>query len=106
MWYTLYGNSCQTGCGRQTLDGGWDTNGIREVRQLNPTTLHAFGYAYALTQDPKFRQWGDEIFAATYGKGQGPLADAYYGLADFREKEYNAAYRSAGRYLAWRLGTP
>jgi hypothetical protein len=106
MWYTLYGATCQAGCGRKTLDGGWDTNGIREVRELNPLVLHAFGYAYAMTQDPKFRQWGDEIFAATFGKGQGPLADPYYSLADFRAKEYNQNYRSAGRYLVWRLGTP
>jgi hypothetical protein len=36
MWYTLYGATCQAGCGRKTLDGGWDTNGIREVRELWP----------------------------------------------------------------------
>lgn len=106
MWYTVYGATCQTGCGRKTLDGGWDTNGIREVRQLNPVILHAFGYAYAVTQDPRFRQWGDEVFAATFGKNAGPFADPYYGLADFREKEYNASYRSSGHYLAWRQGVP
>jgi len=106
MWYFVYGNTCQAGCGRRTLDGGWDTNGIREVRELSPLVLQAFGYAYALTNDARFRQWGDEIFAATFGNGQGPLADAYYSLADFREKEFNQNYRSAGRYLAWRQGTP
>jgi hypothetical protein len=103
MWYLVYSQGCETGCGAMELPGGWDTNAIREVRQLTPTTIHAFGYAYQLTNDPKYRQWGDELFAATFGKGQGPLADAYYGLADFREKEYNAAYRSSGRYLAWRI---
>ncbi|MCL4864797.1 MAG: hypothetical protein KJZ47_02810 [Gemmatimonadales bacterium] len=106
MWYTVYGATCQSGCGRTTLDGGWDTNGIREVRQLNPVIIHAFGYAYAMTQDVRYRQWGDELFAATFGKGNGPLTDAFYGLADFREKEYNASYRSSGHYLAWRQGTP
>jgi hypothetical protein len=104
MWYALYANECSPGCGVTSLAGGWDTNSIRGVRQLNPLLPHAFGYAYTITGDAKYRQWGDEIFAATFGKGQGPLADAYYSLADFREKEYNAAYRSSGRYLAWRLG--
>lgn len=82
---------------------GWDTNTIREGRQRNTLVVHAFGYAYHLTRDPKYREWGDEIFAATYGNGQGPGADPWYSLADFRGKEYNQAYRSAGRYLAWRL---
>jgi hypothetical protein len=103
MWYYYYGTTCLSGCGRTALTGT-DTNGIREVRQLNPSLIHAFGYAYTTTRDDRYRQWGDEIFAATFGKGQGPGADAFYGLADFREKEYNASYRSAGRYLVWRLG--
>jgi hypothetical protein len=86
-----------------SLPGGWDTNAIREGRQRNTLLVHALGYAYHITKDVKYRQWGDEIFASTYGKGQGPGADAFYSLADFREKEFNQAYRSAGRYLAWRL---
>lgn len=108
MWYFMYGNECNPAtapkCGTSNLEGGWDTNSIRGVRQMNPHLIHAFGYAYAKTGDTRYRSWGDEIFAATFGKGQGPLTDAYYSLADFREKEYNAAYRSSGRYLAWRLG--
>ena len=103
MWYFVYGNTCATGCGTTTLGGGWDTNTIRDARQMNPLLLHAFGYAYHVTRDPRYLQWGDEVFAATFGKGQGPLADPYYGLADYREKEFNASYRSAGRYLAWRF---
>lgn len=89
----------------ENLAGGWDTNTIREGRQRNSLVVHAFGYAYQLTSDPTYRQRGDEVFAATYGNRQGPGADTYYGLADFRGKEYNQAYRSAGRYLAWRLGS-
>lgn len=77
---------------------------IRDQRQLNPDTIHAFGYAFLLTGDPKYLTWGDDIFAATFGHGRGPGADAYWGLADFREKEFNQSYRSAGRYLARRLG--
>ena len=75
---------------------------MRDNRQLNPHSVHAFGYAYKLTGDPKYITWGDDIFAATFGKSQGPGADKYSGLADYREKEFNASYRSAGRYLVWR----
>jgi hypothetical protein len=81
---------------------GMQDGGIRDARQLNPEVLHAFGYAYKITGDAKFKTRGDEMFAATYGKRQGPGADAYYGLADYRAKEYNVSYRSGGRYLAWR----
>lgn len=88
--------------GATAVREGWDTNTIREGRQRNSLVVHAFGYAYQLTKDAKYRVQGDEIFSATYGNGQGPGADAFYGLADFRGKEYNQAYRSAGRYLAWR----
>ena len=104
MWYYVYGDTCQAGCGRTTLDGGWDLNGIREVRQLNAVTIHAFGYAYKITGDSKYLDWGDEVFASTFGRGSGPLSDPYYDLADYRAKEYDQSYRSAGRYLAWRAG--
>ena len=77
---------------------------VRDARSLNQTTIHAFGYAFKLSQDPKFAAWGDEIFAATFGNGVGPGADAYRGLADYRGKEYNQSYRASGRYLVWRAG--
>lgn len=99
--YFVYPDGTHNGYG--DLEGGWDTNTIREHRQRNTLILHAFGYAYQLTGDPKYTAWGDEIFASTYGKGEGPGADEFYGLADFRGKEYAQAYRSAGRYLAWRM---
>lgn len=86
-----------------SLPGGWDTNTLREARQANSTLLHAYGYAYKITGDAKYRDWGDEVFAATYGKGQGPLADPYSNLADYQEKDYGQSYRSGGRYLAWRF---
>ena len=109
MWYYVYGNQCMppvntsptTVCGTVTLV---DANTIREIRQLNPLAVSAFGYAYAVTGNPDFRTWGDEIFSATFGKGRGPGADASYSLADYRAKEYNVSYRSSGRYLAWRIG--
>jgi uncharacterized protein YjdB len=81
---------------------GMADGAIRDARQLNPTTVHAFGYAYKLTGNAKYRTQGDEIFAATFGKGQGPGADAYWALADYQAKQYNQSYRSAGKYLAWR----
>jgi|GEM_PF-3576514 len=99
FWYFLYGNNCASGCGQRTIV---DLNTIREERQLNPLVLNAFGYAYAKTGNDQYRLWGDDIFAATFGKGQGPGADAFYGLADYRAKEYNQSYRSTGAYLVWR----
>jgi hypothetical protein len=90
--------------GTTALRGGSDTNSIREVRQLNVLCLHAYGYAYRLTRDSRFKTWGDEVFAASYGNSQGPNTDQFRSLADFRGKEYNQSYRSAGRYLAWRAG--
>ncbi|MGH9944036.1 MAG: hypothetical protein ACRD9R_16955, partial [Pyrinomonadaceae bacterium] len=92
------GKSCETGCGMADTFPPPDPNTVREVRQLNATSVHAFGYAYLISRDARFRAWGDEIFDATFSQ-----RDGYYGLADFRAKEYNQSYRSAGRYLAWRL---
>ena len=74
-------------------------NEVREARQLNSTTHHAFGYAYFISGEERFRTWGDEIFRASFN-----ALDGYRNLADFRAKEYNQNYRASGRYLAWRLG--
>jgi hypothetical protein len=110
MWYFTYGDLCTPPvpgpCGEATRVRGGDSNVILEVRQLNPLTIHAFGYAYKLTGDAKYRTWGDEIFSATFGNNQGPGADAWTNLAAWGErgKEYNQSYRTAGRYLAWRAG--
>jgi hypothetical protein len=112
MPYFVYPDGRKSG--ETNLASGWDLNTVREGRQRNTLVVHAFGYAYHITGNTKYRDWGDEIFAATFGRtngalydkpliGQGPGADGLHGLADFRGKEYNQAYRSAGRYLAWRL---
>ncbi len=77
---------------------------VHEDRHRNSMVVHAFGYAYWLSGEVKYRTWGDEVFAATYGGDRGPGADGKTGLAFNRDKEYNQSYRSAGRYLAWRLG--
>jgi hypothetical protein len=105
MYYFIHGQfntgfSCENGCGNASnpFPPG-DLNQVYDARQLNATTIHLFGYAYAVSGDPKFRQWGDEIFDATYGG-----ADGFRGIAGYRGKEYDESYRSGGRYLAWRLG--
>ncbi|MBA2660663.1 MAG: hypothetical protein H0U74_00085 [Bradymonadaceae bacterium] len=85
---------------------GMEDGAIRDARQLNSTSVHTFGYAFLITGDVKYRERGDDIFSASYGKGRGPGSDAYWGLADFRTKEFNQSYRSGGRYLAWRLSHP
>jgi hypothetical protein len=93
------GYSCAKGCGQAgTPFPPADISQIAEARQLNSTTIHTFGYAYLLTGDEKFRRWGDEVFDATYSG-----RDGRRGLANFRAKEYDEAYRSSGKYLAWRL---
>jgi hypothetical protein len=81
---------------------GGDPNKIREVRQMVPEVIHAFGYAYHLTGDVKYRAWGDEMFAASFGKGEGPGADFSYALCDYMGKQVNQCFRTSSRYLAWR----
>ena len=104
MYYLVHGGwkdgtKCEPGCGAAASRfPPSDINQIAEARQLNPTCIHTFGYAYLLTADEKFKQWGDEIFDATFGR-----KDRYRGLAAGRAKEYDESYRSAGKYLAWRL---
>lgn len=108
MYYFVHGTigagtdlrNCEAGCGNAAnpyppADLSW----IDEARQLNATAIHQFGYAYAISGDTRFVQWGDEIFNKTYS-GQ----DGHRGLANARGKEFDESYRSAGRYLAWRGG--
>jgi hypothetical protein len=110
LWYFYHGGTNQ-GTRREYETGGGSWTGplpysdmIRENRQLNCLVVHMYGYAYKISGDQRFREWGDEMFASAFGNGQGPLSDSSYSLADFREKEYSQCYRSAGHYLAWRAG--
>jgi hypothetical protein len=96
MWYLVYSKGCETGCGTNLIKG--DINAVRDVRQLNVQVIHAFGYAYKISGDPKFKAWGDEIFKASFR-----VTDDLRSLADYSEKQYNQAYRSTGKYLIWRL---
>ena len=90
------------------LSSGWP-NGVKEAREINSTIMHAYGYAYFISGDPKFKEWGDDVFSASFGNKQGPGADGLTDLAYLigngsSAKSYNQNYRAAGRYLVWRLG--
>jgi Domain of unknown function (DUF4214) len=104
MWYFVGGGTQQNPTAYETGSGEMATNGdpgmIRQVRHLNSTVHHAFGYTYAITGDQRYLQMGDEIFDSSYGDhvdGMHCLAD------DGRAKDYAMNFRASGRYLAWRL---
>lgn len=82
-------------------DGG--SSYIAGSRQVTALVLHAFGYCYHLTGDPKWLEWGDEMFAATFGHGQGPGADAWGAVEmTVNNRAFNQSFRTSGRYLGWR----
>src|SRR5438477_2722932 len=78
-----------------------DRGMISQVRHLNSTVHHAFGYAYVITKDRAFLTMGDEIFGASFGDD----TDTLRNLAYVGGKEYDMTYRSSGRYLAWRVAS-
>ena len=74
--------------------------GVPGARHLNSTIHHAFGYAYYITGDPRYKEIGDEMFDASYGD----QVDGIHCLADSgKGKDYAMNYRASGRYLVWRL---
>lgn len=86
------------------MRGNGETKGdvgmIRQVRHLNSTVHHAFGYAYAITGDEQYLKMGDEVFDASFGD----RVDGIRGQADDgRGKDYAMNFRASGRYLVWRL---
>jgi hypothetical protein len=80
-----------------------DRDTILDGRAGNNTIIHAYGYAYAVTGKAEYKTMGDDMFAATFGAGQGPGADQYWGRADTSAKQYGQSFRSSGSYLAYRL---
>ena len=106
VWYFWGGGNLanprayERGFGDRITNG--DPNVIRGVRHLNSTIHHAFGYAYVITGDREFLKMGDDIFGASFGDA----TDTLRNLATTGGKEYDMAYRSSGRYLAWRLSRP
>lgn len=106
VWYFWGGGNLanlrayERGEGERMTKG--DENMIRGVRHLNSTIHHAFGYAYVITGDREFLKMGDDIFGASFGDS----TDTLRGLQTVGGKEYDMAFRSSGRYLAWRLSRP
>jgi hypothetical protein len=104
QWYFYYGGTTVNPT-RYAKGGGSAVTGgaekVKEERQLNSTVVHVFGYAYQITNDPIYRQMGDEMFDASYGEG----VDGIHNLADslYHTKDYTMNYRSAATYLARRL---
>jgi len=102
FWYFYHGGTTvnaskfeQGGGSAKTANAQWE---IKSERQSISTVLAAFGYAYKLTGDSSYKEMGDELFDAAFGKGDGVRNEA-----DGTAKNYNQNYRSAGRYLFWRL---
>jgi hypothetical protein len=106
FWYYLGGGTrvnpraYERGEGQRATKG--DPGVISQVRQLNSTIHHAFGYAYFITGDREFLKMGDEVFGASFGDG----TDTLRNLATVGGKEYDMTFRSSGRYLVWRLSRP
>ena len=103
VWYFWGGGNLanprayERGAGDRVTNG--DPNVISGARQLNSTIHHAFGYAYVITGDREFLKMGDEMFGASFGDA----TDTLRNFATVGGKEYDMAFRSSGRYLAWRL---
>jgi hypothetical protein len=104
MWYFWGGGTQQNptlyvrGEGERATNG--DVGMIRQVRHLNSTVHHAFGYAYMVTGNEEYLRMGDEVFDASYGE----RVDGIHAQADTgRGKDYAMNYRASGHFLAWRL---
>ena len=102
FWYFYHGGTTvnpskfeQGGGSAKTANAGWE---VKSERQGISTILQAYGYAYKITGDAVYREMGEELFDAAYGQSDGVRNEAN-GTA----KNYNQNYRSAGRYLFWRL---
>ena len=102
FWYLYHGGTTvnpskyQHGGGSaKTANAVWE---VKSERQGISTVLPAFGYAYKVTGDSVYREMGEELFDAAFGKSDGVRNEA-----DGTAKNYNQNYRSAGRYLFWRL---
>ena len=106
FWYYWGGGTSanprayEHGNGERAAKG--DPGMISQVRQLNSTVHHAFGYAYVITGDRAFLKMGDDIFGASFGDA----TDNVRNIAQVGGKEYDMVFRSSGRYLVWRLYRP
>lgn len=77
---------------------------VNGARQATGLIVHAFGYAYFLTNNPKYLVQGDDMFDAVYSKSDG--YEGLHYLAAYKpsldQRSFNQSYRSSGKYLAWR----
>ncbi len=72
-------------------------------RHLTTSIIHTFGYAYQLTDDPKYIRWGDELWDSCFANA--PRDGFRSGFDEpYHLKLFTAEFRSSGRYLAWRQG--
>jgi hypothetical protein len=76
------------------------TDEVASARQGNSTLHHAFGYAYVVSGDTRFRSMGDDLFGASFGDSTDAIRNF---AASAGAKEYDQNFRTAGRYLVWRL---
>jgi hypothetical protein len=109
FWYFYHGGTSvsptlwatggnQKGWSSETAsDLGWST--VKQERQALGIMLPTYGYLYAVTGDPWFKQAGDDYFDAAYGE-----TDKQYSLMDSSPKNFNQHARRAGSYLAWTTG--
>src|SRR5207249_3952663 len=96
LWYYWGGGTAANRTAYEQGEGERATKGdsgmISQVRQLNSTIHHAFGYAYIITGDPAFLKMGDEIFGASFGDA----TDSLRNIAPVGGKEYDMVFRSSG----------
>lgn len=103
LWYAMHGNPDD----HASTEG----NDVRNNRQTNVEANQLFGWLYKRDADPFWLTAGDEIFASSWGHGQGPNTDPYEGGQDIyfaflpngRGKEYDQGHRTAAMYLGYRL---
>src|SRR5690606_5312425 len=73
-------------------------------RHLNSTVVHAFGYAYKISGETKYRDQGDRLFEAAFNYDPADVRRSTGLAADANGKEYNQGYSCGGRYPAWGPG--
>lgn len=78
-------------------------NKVASTRFANDITLTLFGYAYYLSGDVTYLQWGDERAKSAFGNESGMDDDGYSSYAVINNgKNFDEAYRRTGSYWAYR----
>ena len=114
QWYYYYGGTSvhpnwfehggsDQGAALPNKAGTNGTDSVASARHMNSTLPQAFGYAYAITGDERYKHWGEDIMDSSFG-----MSDGVMGIADSpysQPKAYTMNYRASGKFLAWRLGS-